>query len=269
MPISSFLRGIRVLLAPIAMALALCGCGADLNEATMASGPGTPTAVTASLGAPPPQSAPSSAEQRKSAKLLREVRELESKSAATGGDGYRIGPQDVLEISIYQAPDLTKSVQVAESGTINLPLVGDVRAGGVTARELEQDLKKKYGVRYLQNPQVTVFVREYNSQRVTVEGAVNSPGVYPYRGKMSLVQLIATSGGLKEVADGSEVMVFRTATGKREAARFDVDEIKAGRAPDPAIMQGDVVIVGTSAAKKLYNDLLKALPMVGMFATLL
>ena len=83
------------------------------------------------------------------------------------------------------------------------------------------------------------------------------------------VQLIATSGGLKEVADGSEVMVFRTATGAREAARFDVDEIKAGRAPDPPVMQGDVVIVGTSAAKKLYNDIMKALPMVGMFATLL
>ena len=85
---------------------------------------------------------------------------------APGSEGYRIGPQDVLDISVYQAPDLTKSVQVAESGTINLPLVGDVRAGGVTARELEQDLKSKYGARYLQNPQVTVFVREYNSQRV-------------------------------------------------------------------------------------------------------
>jgi len=263
------LRIVGALCAPVALALVLAGCSGNFTEGgTVAGASAPPAGATASLGVQPPSSGHAPPETRRSAKLLREVRALESTSTP-GSDGYRIGPQDVLEISIYQAPDLTKTVQVAESGTINLPLVGDVRAGGATARELEMELKTKYGSRYLQNPQVTVFVREYNSQRVTVEGAVATPGVYPYRGKLSLVQLIATAGGLKEVADGSEVMVFRTVTGKREAARFDVDEIKAGRAPDPPIMQGDVVIVGVSVGKKLYNDILKALPMVGVFSGLL
>jgi polysaccharide biosynthesis/export protein len=254
--------------APVFTALVLAGCGASLNEGPSASTTGTPAAATAGLGVPPPAESAATGSARRSAKLLREVRVLEG-MGTPGSEGYRIGPQDVLDISVYQAPDLTKSVQVAESGTINLPLVGDVRAGGVTARELEQDLKSKYGARYLQNPQVTVFVREYNSQRVTVEGAVERPGVYPYRGRVSLLQLIATAGGLKDVADGSEVLVFRTATGKREAARFNIDDIKTGTASDPPIMQGDVVIVGVSSAKKFYNDVLKALPMVGAFGLLL
>ena len=181
----------------------------------------------------------------------------------------RIGPQDVLDVTVYQAPDLAKTVQVAESGTINLPLVGDVQAAGVTAQELERTLKSKLGGKYLQNPQVTVFVKEYNSQRVTLEGAISRPGVYPYRGPITLLQLVATAGGLNDVANGSEVLVFRTSTGARQAAKFDVDEIKAGRAVDPPIIQGDVVIVGTSTGKKLYNDIIKSLPMIGAFGLLL
>ncbi len=150
-----------------------------------------------------------------------------------------------------------------------MPLVGDVQATGVTAQELERTLKAKLGAKYLQNPQVTVFVKEYNSQRVTVEGSVEKPGVYPYRGRVSLLELIATAGGMREVADGSDVMVFRIATGTRQAAKFDVDEIRAGRATDPPIVQGDVVIVNVSAGKKFYQDILKTLPLVGVFGMLL
>ena len=254
----------------MAAALALAGCGVASSGGVTGSLDGGPAVSTTGLGVQPPAAVAEGpdAAPKKSVKLLREMRALES-MGSPGSGGYRIGPQDVLEISVFQAPDLTKAVQVAESGTINLPLVGDVRAGGVTARELEQELKTRYGAGYLQNPQVTVFVREYNSQRVTVEGAVEKPGVFPYRGRISLLELIATAGGMREVADGSEVMVFRTATGRREAARFDVDEIKAGRASDPAIMQGDVVVVGVSTAKKFYNDILKALPVVGVFGGLI
>jgi polysaccharide export outer membrane protein len=84
-----------------------------------------------------------------------------------------------------------------------------------------------------------------------------------------LLQLVATGGGLSEVANGSDVMVFRTATGAKQAAKFDIDEIKAGRATDPPIMQGDVVIVNASTGKKLYQDIMKALPLVGVFGLLL
>ncbi len=266
------IRRVGAMAAPALLIVMLAGCGSGFNEGVTALDSGTSTGATASLGIQPPSTNESSvapkASAKASAKLVREVRALES-TVTPGSDGYRIGPQDVLEISVFQAPELAKSVQVAETGMINLPLVGDVQAGGVTARQLEQDLKAKYGTRYLQNPQITVFIREFNSQRVTLEGAVERPGVYPYRGPSTLLQLVASAGGMKEVADGSEVMVFRTANGRKEAARFDVDAIKSGRASDPAILQGDVVIVGTSAIKKLYQDVLKSLPVVGMFGGLL
>ena len=70
---------------------------------------------------------------------------------------------DVLDISVFQVPELTKSVQVADTGTINLPLIGEVVVAGKTAQQVERDLTTKLGAKYLQNPQVTVYVKEYNS----------------------------------------------------------------------------------------------------------
>lgn len=266
MQIRSLMGRAAAIAAPALIAFALSGCSGTLTEQFTSSGASVPAGTTASLGAPLPEE-PATA-SKKSAKLLREVRALES-TVTPGSDGYRIGPQDVIEISIYQAPDLTKTVQVAEGGTVNLPLVGDVRAGGITARELEHELKAKYGARYLQNPQVSVFVREFNSQRVTLEGAIGRPGVLPYKGPTTLLQVVASAGGMKDVADGSEVMVFRTANGKKEAARFDLDAIMAGTAQDPPILQGDVIIVGTSTVKKLYSDIIKSLPVFGFFGGLI
>ena len=109
---------------------------------------------------------------------------------------YKIGPLDTLDISVFQVPDLTKSVQVSSTGTINLPLVGEIAVAGRTAQEVERDLTSRLGAKYLQNPQVTVYVKDYNSQRVTVDGAVKRPGVYPIKGETSLSQVVAEAGGM-------------------------------------------------------------------------
>src|SRR5262249_50768849 len=85
---------------------------------------------------------------------------------APGSAAYKIGPQDVLDISVFKAPELARTVQVADSGSVNLPLVGEVHAAGKTAQEIERDLAKRLGAKYMQSPQVTVYVKEYNSQRV-------------------------------------------------------------------------------------------------------
>ena len=90
---------------------------------------------------------------------------------ATANSAYKIGPLDTLDISVFQVPDLTKSVQVSGTGTINLPLVGEIAVAGRTAQEVERDLTSRLGAKYLQNPQVTVYVKDYNSQRVTITGA--------------------------------------------------------------------------------------------------
>jgi polysaccharide export outer membrane protein len=178
---------------------------------------------------------------------------------------YRIGPLDVLDISVFNVPELSKSVQVSGTGSINLPLLGELPAAGKTTEELERELTAKLGDKYLQNPQVTVLVKEYNSQRVTVEGAVNKPGVYPLSPNTSLLQLVAIAGDFVDTSD-STVLVLRTTGGKRAAARFDVSAIQKGQQEDPLIKSGDVVVAGSSAIKKGFNTFLKALPVAGLFA---
>src|SRR5262245_55086890 len=187
--------------------------------------------------------------------------------ATPGNAAYKIGPQDVLDVSVFKVPDLTRSVQVADTGTINVPLLGEVPAAGKTARELERDLAKRLGAKYLQSPQVSVAIKEYNSQRVTIEGAVKTPGVHALKGKTTLIQLVALSGGLDAATSDSTVVSVRYTDGKRYAAKCDVAAIKSGEAQDPAILPGDVVVANSSALKAAWADFLKALP-VATFAAL-
>jgi len=167
---------------------------------------------------------------------------------------------DVLEISVFKVPELSKSVQVANTGTINLPLVGEVAAAGKTAAEIEKDLTQQLGAKYLKSPQVTVYVKEHNSQRVTIEGAVRKPGVYPVRGTLSLLQLIATAEGLDKDLYSKDVTVFRTVDGQRTPQVFDIDAIREGKADDPPLRQGDLVVVDTSASKTAFQNTIRILP---------
>ena len=185
-------------------------------------------------------------------------------TAKPGTRAYKIGPLDVLDVSVYQVPDLTKTVQVSDNGTINLPLAGETPAAGKTAEELERDLTAKLGAKYLQNPQVTVLVKEFNSSRVTISGAIGKPGVYPYRGE-SLLQFVAMAGGVTETAN-STVLIVRETNGQRSAAKFDISAIERGSMPDPPIQAGDVIVADTSLAKKGLNAILKVLPLASFAA---
>jgi len=181
-----------------------------------------------------------------------------------GTQAYRIGPLDILDISVYQVPDLSKTVQVADNGTINIPLIGETPASGKTSEELERDLTSKFGASYLQNPQVTVLVKEFNSSRVTISGAISKPGVYPFRGE-SLLQFVATAGGVTPESN-SMVLVLRQSNGQRTAAKFDISAIQVGRAPDPPMQAGDVIVADSSLAKRGLNAILKVLPLAAFAA---
>ena len=264
LPNHLFLMAVFLLLGLLA-----AGCGASMGDATTASlgGDISPQSVSASFadpagGAPKASPAQSGAPQR-----VDGVDRLMA-SATPGSHGYKVGPQDVLEISVFKVPELSRSVQVADTGSINLPLVGEVDAAGKTARDLEQELTRKLGDKYLQSPQVTVFVKEYNSRRVTVEGAVKKPGVYPIRDRTSLLQFISIAQGVTELADTSEVVVFRQDGGQKSAARFDLDAIRDGKSADPAIQDGDLIVVNTSTTKEAYQNLLKILPLTARFLLL-
>ena len=173
----------------------------------------------------------------------------------------KIGPADVLDISVFNVPDLAKTVQVADDGSINYPLIGDVAVAGKTAHEVERELTQKLGAKYLRNPQVAVLVKEFNSQRVTVSGSVKTSGVYSIKGNTTLMQVLAMAGDLDMTVASGNVVVFRTINGQRSAARFDVDDIKAGKAEDPQVQPGAVVVVDTSNTKVALGNILKVLPL--------
>lgn len=175
-------------------------------------------------------------------------------------NAYKIGPRDILDVTVFKVPDLSKMVQVSEAGTINYPLVGELQAGGKTPRQIEKELTLLLGQRYLQNPQITVLIKENNSQRITVEGAVKKPGVYPINGGMSLLQAVATAGGFETNADETAIVV-RPTSGQPSGMRFDVSKIRQGQSKDIPLEPGDIIIASTSDIKAGIEVLYKIAPL--------
>jgi polysaccharide export outer membrane protein len=186
-------------------------------------------------------------------------------AAAIGRPEYRIGPSDLLSVTVFQTKDLDREVRVDNAGQVSLPLIGAVDAAGRTAHELEADLATRYGARYLQDPQISVFVKEFASQRVTVEGAVGKPGIYPVSTRLTLLQAIALAEGLDDNASERNVIVFRTAQGRRQFARFDLEAIRDGSNDDPEIQGEDVIVVDTSGGKVFLQNLIKLAPFVAVW----
>ena len=189
--------------------------------------------------------------------------------AYQGATDYRIGAQDLLVISVFGVEELTKEVRVNSNGQISLPLVGGMMAGGRTIPELERELAKKYSDGYLQNPQVSVFVKEFTSQRVTLEGAVAKPGIYPITGKTTLLQAIALAGGIDDkTADLGGIVLMRQVDGKRMAAAYDLRQVRRGVVDDPVIFGDDIVVVEQSASKTALRRFIESGPVLGIFNVL-
>lgn len=210
--------------------------------------------------AAPASTAPVALNASERAQAASEIAQVTAVSTP-GSVSYRVGPLDVLDVTVFKVPDLTQTVQVSEAGTFGYPLVGEVHAGGRTVREIENDLASKLGASYLRNPRVTVLVKEYNSHRITVEGAVKKAGVFPMQGPMSLMQAIATAGGLEEVSDGS-ILLFRRVDGETEVGRFSINDLRAQRADDPDLKPGDIVMVPASDLRIGLQYILRAAPLV-------
>jgi polysaccharide export outer membrane protein len=177
---------------------------------------------------------------------------------------YRIGPLDLLTVTAQHVPELTAvDARVSGSGVITLPLVGDVVATGRSAEELQRDIADKLD-QYLQAPQVMVFIKEYASQRVTVEGEVNQPGIFPIQGRTTLLQALALAHGTTQVAKLQNVAVFRSVDGKMLAAAYNLKDIRAGKQPDPEVYGNDLIEVDTSRARQMYRDFLQAVPFIAL-----
>lgn len=166
---------------------------------------------------------------------------------------YLVGPEDVLTVQVFQVKELDREVVVSQQGKISLPLVGSVKAEGLATRDIERSIAVKLR-EYVQVPQVTVGVKEYKSQKFTVEGSVKRPGVYPIQGRITLLQSIATAHGPNNLADLRRVLVFRNFKEKKYAATFDLEMIRQGKFPDPVIVKKDIIVVGESGSKRFLEN---------------
>lgn len=189
--------------------------------------------------------------------------------AMISAEEYRVGPMDVLDIAVYQSPDLTRVIQVDAVGQIGMPLIGAVPVAGKTVTEIQADLTARLKERYLRSPEVTVAVKEFASQKVTVDGSVTQPGVYPLVGKTTLMQSIAMARGVDRLANHKRVAIFRTVNSQRMVAVFDLDEIRTGTMDDPQVYANDVVFVDRSGSKSLFRDVISSVPLLSVFVPVL
>ena len=217
-------------------------------------------ALSTSLSVPQPEAAPAPEP------AAQQAVPVPADLLAQAMEDYRIGPSDLIEISVFQVPELSRTVRVGARGTLTLPLVGQINAGGLTGQELEKLIADKLKQSYLQDPQVSVFIKEYVSQRVTVEGSVNKSGVFPISGKTTLLQAVAMAGGLDRLADTSDIKVFRERQdGTRESVQYDIEPIRKGLAQDPVLLTNDVVVVGRSGARSSLKDVTETLRDLSIF----
>jgi polysaccharide export outer membrane protein len=168
---------------------------------------------------------------------------------------YRLGANDLLEVEVLDIENGKRTVRVNASGLVSMPLIGSVMVAGLTGHEAEALIAGRYREKYLQNPQVSVFVKEFTSEHITVEGAVVKPGIYPVTGRLTLLRALALAGGFGQIAKSSEVMLFRQdPNGARQVAVFDVDQIRSGKSEDPVIRGEDLIVVQRDPGRQLLKD---------------
>lgn len=167
---------------------------------------------------------------------------------------YTIGPKDLLAINVFEVPELNITVRVSENGDITLPLLGTIKAGGLSRFQLEKRMAGLLERSYLKNAQVTVFIKEYQSKKVSVIGAVKNPGNYDLIGKQSLLQLISLAGGLTEGAAGRIIVIRQYKNGKSASLKIDLDDLLMNGNADLNIPlnPGDIVNIPVERTSDIY-----------------
>jgi len=163
---------------------------------------------------------------------------------ATDDPNYLIGAQDVLDISVWKEPELSRSVPVRPDGKISLPLLNDVQAAGLTPSELTAQITAGLN-KFMTNPQVTVIVSQINSQRIYILGEVARPGAFVLIPGMTVLQALSDAGGLTPFANSKKIYVIREQNGKQEKLPFNYKEVLDRKRPEQNVdlRPGDTVIV--------------------------
>jgi polysaccharide export outer membrane protein len=167
---------------------------------------------------------------------------------------YLIGPFDRVDIAVFGVPELTRQIQVDASGRFALPLIGEIEAAGFTPQQLGDLIADRLRGRYVREPQVAVNADTVN-QMITVDGQVKEPGLFPVTGRMTLMRSIARAQGVTEFASTNFVVVFRRVNNQEMAALYDLRAIRQGMYADPEVYANDVVYVGESHARRIFQAL--------------
>lgn len=236
--LQSFFRTHRPLLALLIVAGALLTEPAGAQQAPSALGAPQPATVVRGLDAP--------------ARKLVEAGAVPSMQDAE----YKITASDLLEVEVFGVSELKRTVRVNTNGQIAMPLIGTLTVAGLTPADAEALVALQYkNKNFLQDPQVSIFVKEFTTQRITLDGALIKPGIYPLTGQITLLRALALAGGSGPLADMENVMLFRmTPDGKSVMEKFDVDKIRMGEAPDPTLQGDDVVVVNRDSSRRAVRD---------------
>jgi polysaccharide export outer membrane protein len=158
--------------------------------------------------------------------------------------GYRIGPEDVLQISVWSNDAVSRTAPVRPDGRISLPLLNDVQAAGLTPMELREELARRLA-EYMPNPEVSVSVTEVRSFKVSVIGAVAKPGRYELKSWATVIDVLAMAEGFTEFAARSRIVVLRSDGKRVERIPFDYDKVASGGASQANfyVRPADIVLV--------------------------
>lgn len=180
---------------------------------------------------------------------------------------YLLRPTDKISVTVFREPDLSaETVRIGVEGNVSLPMLGSIPAAGMTAKQFEQDLTRRLAALGLKTPMVSVNITDFASHLVTVEGAVEKPGVYSFQPGARLSTAVALASGTKRSAKSDQVAVFRESPDGIMIAKFDYGQVRQGTMLDPVLQPGDRVVIGTNGLSVFWEDLLKALPAFGVFA---
>lgn len=166
----------------------------------------------------------------------------QAKAAETRPGDYRIGAEDLLSISVWKNEALSRQVPVRPDGMISLPLLNDVRAAGMTPMELRDELIRRFA-EYMPNPEVSVIVQEIHSHKASVLGEVVHPGRYDLKGRTTVLDLLASAGGLTEFASRSRIVVLRDGGSRVRRIRFNYDKAMEDGDANFDLLPGDIVLV--------------------------
>lgn len=209
-----------------------------LLAATPAAGQGQPAPAAPKPAAAAPQKPAATPAQKPP------LDPAAAKAGVTPPPGYLIGADDILVVLYWREKDMSAEVAVRPDGMITLPLLNEVKAAGLTPEQLRQQVEKA-AAEFVEEPAVTIVVKQINSRRVFVTGNVQKAGVYPLTSSMTVLQAIAAAGGLNEYADEKGIAVMRIEGGQTKRFKFNYKDVTRGKKLEQNIelRPGDTIVV--------------------------